>query len=80
MLLPGPHPPSPQVHNCDDAPFTFTTGLRAHFATKDIPSNRKTVRTLGLFGAPPVHLCCRRAATLSQPLCPHPCSFSTCPS
>jgi hypothetical protein len=40
------------VHNCDDKPFTFTTGLRTHFATKDIPRNNKTVRTLGLFGAP----------------------------
>lgn len=39
-----------QVHNCDDKPLSFTTGLRPHFATKDIPTHDKFVKTLGLRG------------------------------
>ena len=39
-----------QVHNSDDKPLTFTTGLRTHFATQDIPSHPKFVKTLGLKG------------------------------
>ena len=39
-----------QVHNSDDKPLTFTAGLRTHFATQDIPSHAKFVKTLGLKG------------------------------
>lgn len=38
------------MHNCDDSPFTFTTGLRTHFATRDIPTYSNYVKTLGLRG------------------------------
>ncbi|KAL4418726.1 hypothetical protein ABPG77_001783 [Micractinium sp. CCAP 211/92] len=39
-----------QVHNCDDKPMTFTTGLRTHFAVRDLATHSKFVKTLGLRG------------------------------
>lgn len=40
------------VHNSGDAPFTFTAGLRPHFATEDIGTHGRFVKSLGLWGEP----------------------------
>ncbi|PRW44333.1 Glucose-6-phosphate 1-epimerase [Chlorella sorokiniana] len=39
-----------QIHNSGDEPFTFTTGLRSHFVTRDIQTHGKYVNLLGLRG------------------------------
>ncbi|KAL4428376.1 hypothetical protein ABPG75_002465 [Micractinium tetrahymenae] len=39
-----------QVHNSDDKPMTFSTALRTHFATRDLATHSKFVKTLGLRG------------------------------
>lgn len=52
--------PAPQVHNSGDSAFTFTTGLRSHLATRDIPSVPRWVKMLGLRGEQPPPLGSRR--------------------